>query len=185
MPLVILGLVGYRFKDLRKAAASGKVSYPGFIAVFFGALLFFTGHRIAQPRFAAVGLPILLWGACHFLWGWRVAKIVLFPLIFFWLVIPWPHFYRVQTPFLLWMASLSHYACFLFGVETKLQGLVLMPMNGDLQPIYIGLGCSNDALHLLALLMISAAWAYVARIKTWQKILFFSPRCRSPFSSMR
>ena len=89
--IMILGLLCYRFKDLRDAARAGQGSYLGLIAVFIGALLYVLSHRLVQPRFSAFGLPLLLWGACHFLWGWRVAKITFFPLIFYWLAIPAEH----------------------------------------------------------------------------------------------
>ena len=173
MPFLILGLIGYRFKDLRKAAVSGRVSYAGLIAVFIGALLFFASHRLPQPRFAALGLPILLWGACHFLWGWRVAKIVFFPLIFFWLVIPTPSIQYVTPYIRLWVVSLSHHLSSLCGVETTIEGTMIFPVAGDWPPLQFARGCSNQIYALLPLLVISAGWAYVAKIRIWQKVLFF------------
>lgn len=173
MPFVILGLIGYRFKDLLNAAASGRVSYPGLIAVFFGALLFMVSYRVIQPRFSAVGLPILLWGACHFLWGWRVAKIVFFPLIFFWFVIPCPYFHNAMDQFRVLVVSLAHHCSSLCGVETKIQGTMICLVQGDWPPLQFGGGCSNRIYALMPLLMISAGWAYVAKIRMWQKVLLF------------
>lgn len=173
MPVVILGLIGYRFRDLRNAAVSGRVSYTGLIAVFFGALLFFASHRIPQPRFAAVGLPILLWGACHFLWGWRVAKIVFFPLILFWLIIPTPRFHFITTHFQLWVVSLTHYFSAVCGVKTVIQGTTILPVTGDWPILHISMGCSNQIYALMPLLLISAGWAYVAKIRKWQKAVLF------------
>lgn len=52
-------------------------------------------------------------------------------------------------------------------------GTMILPVNGDLKPIYFGMGCSNGVPHLMALLLIAAGWAYVAKIRMWQKALLF------------
>lgn len=174
MPFVILGLISYRFRDLRKAAVSGRVSSAGLIAVFFGALFFVVSYRIILPRTSAMGLPILVWGACHFLWGWRVAKIVFFPLMFFWISVPMPPSTQyITTHFQLWVVSLSHHLSSLCGVETTIHGTMICLVEGDLSPLEFGGGCSNRIYTLLPLLMISAGWAYVAKIRMWQRVLLF------------
>lgn len=171
-PFVILGLIIYRFKDLREAAANDKGSFLGLIAVFVGAALYAISYRTFQPRIAAGGLPFLLWGACHFLWGWRVAKILTFPLFFFWLAVPLPSFQQATTHLQLIATSLAHHGSSLFGVETKVMGTTILPVKGDWKPLEIATGCSGIR-SLMALLMISAAWAYVAKIHLWQKAVLF------------
>lgn len=171
-PFVILGLIIYRFKDLREAAANDKGSFLGLIAVFVGAALYAIAYRTFQPRIAAGGLPFLLWGGCHFLWGWRVAKILIFPLFFFWLAVPLPSFQQATTHLQLIATSLAHYGSALFGVETMVKGTTILPVTGDWKPLDIATGCSGIR-SLMALLMISAAWAYIAKIKLWQKTVLF------------
>lgn len=171
-PFVILGLIIYRFKDLREAAANDRGSFLGLIAVFAGAAFYAIAYRTFQPRIAAGGLPFLLWGACHFLWGWRVAKILIFPLFFFWLAVPLPSFQQATTHLQLLATSLAHHGSSLFGVETKVMGTTILPVHGDWKPLEIATGCSGIR-SLMALLMISAAWAYVAKIRLWQKALLF------------
>ena len=173
MPIMIVGLIAYRFRDLREAALRDRVSYFGLIAVFAGALLYAISQRFLMPRTSALGLPILLWGACHFLWGWSVARIVFFPLIFFWLVIPTPSFNNITTHIRIWVVSLSHHLSSLSGVETKIQGTMICLIEGNLSPLQFGGGCSDRIYALLPLLMISAGWAYVAKIRMWQKVLLF------------
>ena len=171
-PFVILGLIIYRFKDLREAAANDKGSFWGLIAVFVGAVLYAIAYRAFQPRIAAGGLPFLLWGGCHFLWGWRVAKILIFPLFFFWLAVPLPSFQQATTHLQLIATSLAHHGSALFGVETIVKGTTILPVTGDWKPLDIATGCSGIR-SLMALLMISAAWAYIAKIKLWQKAVLF------------
>lgn len=169
-PFVILGLVIFQFKKLKTLA--GEPDYLGLIPVLVGAVLYAIAYRTLQPRIAAGGLPFLLWGGCYFLWGWRVARILAFPFFFFWLAIPLPSFQQATTHLQLLATSLAHHGSSLFGVETRVVGTTILPLKGDWQPLDIATGCSGIR-SLMALLMISAAWAYVANIKIWQKAALF------------
>jgi exosortase len=171
-PFVILGLIIYRFRDLREAAAKDTGSFLGLIAVFIGAALYVIAYRTFQPRIAAGGLPFLLWGGCYFLWGWKVAKILIFPLFFFWLAVPLPSFQQATTHLQLIATSMAHHGSGLFGVDTYVKGTTILPVHGDWKPLDIATGCSGIR-SLMALLMISAAWAYVAKIRLWQKVVLF------------
>lgn len=169
-PFVILGLIIYQFKGMR--AVAGKGSGLGLVAVFIGAALFVISYRTFQPRIAAGGLPFLLWGGCYYLWGWRVARMLAFPFFFFWLAIPLPSFQQATTHLQLLATSLAHHGSNLFGVETVVRGTTILPVTGDWKPLDIATGCSGIR-SLMALLMISSAWAYVAKIKLWQKAILF------------
>lgn len=173
MPIMILGLIAYRFRDLRDAARCDRVSHFGLIAVFAGALIYAVSYRLFLPRILACGLPLMLWGACHFLWGWRVARIVFFPLMFFWLVIPMPSIQYITTHIRLWVVALAHHFSSLCGVETTVAGTMICLVEGDLSPLQFGGACGDRIYALLPLLMISSGWAYVAKIRMWQKVLLF------------
>ena len=170
LPFVILGLLIIQFRNLREAA--GKGSYLGLIAVLIGAALYAISYRTLQPRIAAGALPMILWGGCYFLWGWRVARILLFPLFFFWLAVPLPSFQQGTTHLQLLATSLAHHLSGVFGVDTIVKGTTILPVDGDWEPLEIATGCSGIR-SLMALVMISAAWAYLAKIKMWQKTLLF------------
>jgi len=81
-PFVIAGLIFYRLKDLRAAAGreSGWESGWGLLAVLVGVLFYVAAYRTLQPRIAMAGLPFIVWGGAWYLWGWRVAKLLTFPL---------------------------------------------------------------------------------------------------------
>lgn len=169
-PFVITGLIIYKFKELRAAVSEG--SAWGLLAVFVGAAFYAVAYRTLQPRIAIGALPFLLWGAAWFLWGWRVAKLLLFPLFFFWLAVPLPTFQQATTHLQLLAAQMAHHGSSLFGVETYTDGTTILPVKGDWAPLSIAHGCSGIR-SLMALLMISAAWAYVAKISLWKKVLLF------------
>lgn len=170
IPFIIAGLILYRFKEIRAAVTPG--SLWGLVSVVVGCLLYVAAYRTLQPRVAVFGLPFILWGAAHFLWGWRVAKLLAFPLFFLWISIPLPTFQQATTHLQLLATALAHHGSNLLGVETYTQGTTVLPVKGDWKPLSIAHGCSGIR-SLMALLMISAAWAYVARMAMWKRILLF------------
>lgn len=171
-PFLITGLILYRLTDLRSVVNRG--SWLGLVVVFLGALCYAAAYRTLQPRVAIGALPLLLWGSAYFLWGWQVAKLLAFPLFFFWLAIPLPSFQQATTHLQLLATQLTHLGSGLCGVETYTQGTDILPVKGDWPPLSIAGGCSGIR-SLMALVMISAAWAYVAKIALWKKaFLFFS-----------
>jgi exosortase len=169
-PFVIAGLIFYRLKDLKVAA--GKESGWGLLAVLVGVLFYVAAYRTLQPRIAMAGLPFIVWGGAWYLWGWRVAKLLTFPLFFFWLAIPLPSFQQATTHLQLIATSMAHHGSGLFGVETYVEGTKVLPLKGDWEPLDIAAGCSGIR-SLMALLMISAAWAYIAKMALWKKVLLF------------
>lgn len=169
-PFVIAGLIIYRIKDLK--ATVGEGSYWGLCVVFVGVLLYAAAYRTLQPRIAMGGLPFILWGATWYLWGGRVAKTLMFPMFFFWLAIPLPSFQQATTHLQLLATAMAHHGSGVFGVETYVEGTKVLPIKGNWEPLDIAKGCSGIR-SLMALLMISAAWAYIAKIALWKKVLLF------------
>ncbi|MCF7674032.1 MAG: exosortase/archaeosortase family protein [Akkermansiaceae bacterium] len=169
-PFLITGLIIYRFQSLRSAV--GKGSWLGLAVVLLGALFYAAAYRTLQARVAVGALPIILWGSALYLWGWQVAKLLAFPLFFFWLAIPLPGFQQATTGLQHLAAQLAHLGSGLCGVETIVKGTDILPVKGDWQPLSIAGGCSGIR-SLMALLMISATWAYVAKISLWKKALLF------------
>lgn len=170
VPIVMVGLIIYKWKVLKAAVGEGR--YIGLAAVFIGALLYVAAYRTIQPRLAVGGLPFILWGSACCLWGFQVAKILTFPLFFLWLAVPLPSFQQATTHLQLLATFLAHHGSSLFGVDTIVEGTSILPVKGDWKPLEIAHGCSGIR-SLMALLMISAAWAYVAKIKLWQKVVLF------------
>ena len=169
-PFLIAGLIIYRFKDLRAVAGGG--SYWGLSVVILGVLLYAIACRTLQPRLAMGALPFLLWGSALYLWGAQVAKMLAFPIFFFWLAIPLPGFQQWTTHLQLIATSMAHHGSGLFGVETYVEGTKVLPLKGDWKPLDIAAGCSGIR-SLMALLMISAAWAYIAKMALWKKCVLF------------
>jgi exosortase len=169
-PFVIAGLIFYRRKDLRVLANDGTLW--GLLVVLVGVMCYVAGYRALQPRIAMGGLPFVLWGSCLYLWGWQVGRLLLFPLFLFWLAVPLPSFQQATTHLQLLATSMAHHGSELFGVQTYVEGTTVLPLKGDWKPLDIAKGCSGIR-SLMALLMISAAWAYIARMALWKRVLLF------------
>jgi exosortase len=169
-PLVIVGLIVHRWKSLRELAGAGD--WRGLLPVLAGVLLFAAAYRTLQPRVAVGALPMLLWGGAWCLWGWPLAKALTFPLFFFWLAIPVPTFLQATNGLQIVATSLAHHGSGLFGVDTVVQGTEIASAAGKWEPLEIAKGCSGIR-SLMALLMIAGAWAYVAPMALWKRVLLF------------
>lgn len=169
-PLIIVGLVCHRFGRLKESAGQGSV--VGLLVVLIGALLYVIAYRTLQPRVAVGALPVLLWGSSLYLWGWATARQLFLPLFFFWLAIPLPSFQQATTHLQLMATSFAHYGASLFGVETLVQGNMISSIHGGWDPLEIAKGCSGIR-SLMALLMISGAWACIADMALWKRAVLF------------
>jgi len=170
VPFVIVGLIIYHFKGLKAAVSEG--SHWGLLAVVAGTFFYLVGYRTLQPRITIGALPFLLWGSAYYVWGWRTARLLIFPLFFIWLAVPLPSFQQATVHLQRLATQLAHHGSDLLGVATYVQGTKVLPVKGNWEPLDIAGGCSGIR-SLMALLMISAAWAYVAKIAFWKKVVLF------------
>lgn len=171
-PLIIAGLIAHRFRSVK--AEVGRECKWGLAVVVLGALLYAVAYRTIQPRVAMGALPILLWGSALYLWGWAAARWLMLPLFFFWLAIPVPAFQQATNQMQLMATSMAHHGSGLFGVETLVNGNEISSAQGKWEPLEIAKGCSGIR-SLMALLMISGAWACMANMSWWKRgILFVS-----------
>src|SRR5207302_4057316 len=75
---ISLALVWYHRKKLQAAPKRG--SNWGLPILAVGFLILLLGTRASQPRISMAALPVLLFGIVIFLWGWRVGRILAFPI---------------------------------------------------------------------------------------------------------
>lgn len=169
-PLIVAGLIFHRFQALK--AVVGKPVGWGLLVVLIGAALYAAGYRTLQPRVTVGALPVILWGGAWYLWGTQVAKKLVFPLFFFWLAVPLPSFQQATVQLQIIATEGSHQVASLFGVDTIVKGTDISPAHGNWEPLKIAGGCSGIR-SLMALLMISGAWAYVSNMANWKRVLLF------------
>ena len=153
----VLFLVGYHRNQL--AAAPKEGSNWGLLFVAAGVLAFVVAARTVQARLAIVALPLLVFGAIYYLWGGRVARILLFPCALLIFAVPFGALeqatFQLQFTITGIVGALSH----LFGIKIQAVGTTLSaavvsaadkPWNFD-----IAEGCSGIR-SLMAMTMITA-----------------------------
>jgi exosortase len=172
VPIISVGLVIWRWPQFRKAAdlPKGRWTWVGLGVALLGAGLFVMAHRSGQARLAAGGLPMILWGCAWYLYGGAVAKLALFPCFLFWLAIPVPQFQQATTHLQILSTKLAQIGCGWFGVETEVRGTQIFSFSDKWEPLEIDEGCGGIR-SLMALILISTVWAYVARMSLWKKAL--------------
>lgn len=173
VPLISVGLIVWHWPSLREAArarGANKGAWLGLAVAVVGALFFVLSHRTGQARLAVGGLPMILWGCSWYFWGWRVAKLTAFPCFLFWLAIPVPQFQTATVKLQVLSTKLAQLGCGLFGVETEVRGTQIISLSEKWQPLEIDEACGGIR-SLMALILIAAVWAYVAKMSLWKKAL--------------
>lgn len=168
VPVIMVGLIAFQWKSLRQAAGPG--TWAGLPMVILGCLFFVAAQRTGQPRLAVGGLPMILWGSSLYLWGWKVGRSLFFPLFFLFLAIPVPEFQQATTRLQILSTHLAQWGSGLFGIQTVVQGTQIFSSGGKWEPLSIDEGCGGIR-SLMALIMISSVWAYLAPISLWKKAL--------------
>ncbi len=172
-PFLIAVMLFIKRRDIKKVFLqtdyrAGNVL--GVLAVVIGCLCFMVAYRTIQPRISMGALPIILSGCVCYLWGLRVAIATAFPLFFFWLAIPLPSFQQATVNLQHISTDLAHEISSLLGVETTVKGTEISAADGSWANLSVAGGCSGIR-SLMALLMISAAYAYIATMAVWKKSL--------------
>ena len=174
VPLITIGLIAWQWKHLRQVATKGNLL--GALVALAGAFFFVLAHRTGQARLAVGGFPMVLWGSAWFLYGNQVARLTFFPFFVFWLAIPVPQFQQATTHLQILSTKLSAIGCGWLGIETEVRGTQIASLADKWDPLEIDDGCSGIR-SLMALILISTVWAYLAKMSLWKKVLL----CLSAF----
>lgn len=169
VPIIVFMLYHAR-KEI--AQAPKIIDWRGLILFIPAGLMLMLSFRVGQPRVAVGALPLILLGGAWYLAGSRTARLCAFPLLFFWLCIPLPSFQQATVQLQIIATELGHLGSSLLGVDTYLQGTNIRSTGGHWDAFNIAGGCSGMR-SLMALIMLSAAWAYLSDLKFWKKCVLF------------
>ncbi len=168
VPLLSIYMLVHACGKLRETRFEG--SLHGLWFIILGALLFLAAVRTQQGRLAIGGLPFLLSGAVWCYWGRLAALRCAFPLFFLWMSIPLPGFQQATVGMQLMATKAAHIFSGLFGVETVVEGTNITFAKGNWDSYSIAGGCSGMR-SLMALIMVSCAWGYLAdKLTLWKRI---------------
>ena len=166
---ISLYLVWYHRGRLEAAPKAG--SNLGLVFVALGILFFVVGARTLQPRLALMALPALLFGATMFLWGWKVARIVLFPCAFLLFMIPVAALEQATFRLQFVITGAIGILTKLVGISVQAVGTTLTARDGSFN-FEIAEGCSGIR-SLAAMSMVTAIYVHLTQRAVWKKIVIF------------
>lgn len=169
VPLLSGYMLVHAVSGLRGQKTTG--SLHGLWLAALGALFCVLAVRTQQGRVAIGALPFLLTGAVWCYWGGRAAARCAFPLFFLWMSIPLPGFQQATVGMQLLATQAAHWGAGLCGVQTIVEGTNITSATGQWDTYSIAGGCSGMR-SLMALIMISIAWGYLAdKLALWKRIV--------------
>jgi len=166
MPAVTAWLVWRKRFEL--FAAPRSRSWVGLALVVAALLLFFVGHKAIQWRLLIISMALLLWAIPFYLWGWRVAKLLAFPIGILLLAVPIEAISELSSPLKRLVSAMSAVLLNMGGVPVQLDGARLYSMPHGRFQLEVADACSGIR-SLIALVTLATVYGYVARDKQWQR----------------
>ncbi len=169
IPLVSAGLVWYRRDKLREATT--RVSLLG-LAVVVGALaLHWAGARAEEPRLSLVALIGLIWGIPFYLYGWGVARWLMFPCVYLVFAVPLNFLDAVSVRLQLIMSTWSAWALNAIGLPAERNGTQIFSLCGGFD-FEVAAPCSGLR-SILAITALTAVYGYLTQRRLWKQWALF------------
>ena len=169
IPLVALGVVWYRRHDL--ARAEKYVSLMGLLMLVGALFLHWLGAKSQHPRLSLVALIGILWSVPFYLYGWQVAKILLFPCAYLVFCVPLNFLDALTFPLQMIMIKSASAMLNGLGLEVETVGtsmtIVASGANFD-----VAAPCSGLR-SLLAMTALTAVYAYLTQPDLLRKWVLF------------
>ncbi|BDS06744.1 hypothetical protein NT6N_17840 [Oceaniferula spumae] len=177
IPFLFVAFVVMAWDTMRKEPV--KPMLLGLVPVLFGIVLYVASARTLQPRIALIGVPFLIVGGVSYLFGWRVARHMLFPAFFWYFAIPVPGIQQATSFLQVAVTESCYRAGLLVGMNIVNTGNEIHSADNSWNTLDIAAGCSGIR-SLMALVMISAIYAYYTQKELWKKAFLFA--CALPLA---
>ena len=177
IPFLFIAFVYMAWGSMKKEPV--KPMLLGLVPVIFGILLYVASARTLQPRIALIGIPFLIVGGVSYVFGWRVAKHMLFPAFFWYFAIPVPGIQQATNFLQVAVTQSCYQAGLLVGMDIVNTGNEIRSADDSWNALDIAAGCSGIR-SLMALIMISAIYAYYTQKELWKKAFLFA--CSLPLA---
>lgn len=177
VPFLFVFLVARRLPQV--IAAPARPSAWGLAMVVVGALFFVAAVRVFQPRVALGGLPFIVLGGLAWWRGWQVARLLAFPVLLLYFVIPVPGMIQATNGLQLLATKSAYYLSKVFGIQASLSGNDIFSIPMEKWNFNIAEGCSGVR-SLMALTLVSAVYAHLTQKTLWKKVVIFA--CSVPLA---
>jgi len=168
IPFVSLILIWMKRDEL--FAAKKRVSLLGLYVIISALLLHWVGAKIQQTRFSLMSLILLIWGIPFYFYGWKVAKLLIFPVSYLIFCVPLNFLDTLSSPLQILVSRISDVFLNGMGIECYRSGTVLeSPYFASLN---VEAPCSGLR-SLLAMTAIAAVYAYFTQKTLLRKWVLF------------
>ncbi|MDK2858658.1 MAG: hypothetical protein PWQ89_1777 [Verrucomicrobiota bacterium] len=171
IPFVSLGVIWYKRKEI--FSIETKVDWRGLVMVIGALFMHWLGAKMQQTRISLMSLILLIWGIPFYLFGWQLAKKLIFPCSYLIFCIPLNFLDVVAFPLRMFSTEVTTGMLNGIGIEAHRSGTAIftlaMPGGFDVADPCSGLR------SLLAMTALTAVYAYVTQqtlLKKW--ILFMT-----------
>ncbi len=169
VPLIAIGLIYWHWESLLKAPKKG--SNWGLLPLLGGILLFLAAVRCLQPRLAIAAIPFLLYGSVLFVCGKASARIVFFPSIFLFFMVPVAALEQATFRLQFIVTEAVGFLSNILGIGIAAMGTTLTATDGAFN-FEIAEGCSGIR-SLAAMTMLTAAYVYITQDRLWKQVVIF------------
>ena len=171
IPLVSLGVIWYRRNEI--FSVKTQVDWRGLGIIVLALAIHWIGAKMQQTRISLMSLILLIWGIPFYLFGWQMAKQLIFPCSYLIFCIPLNFLDVIAFPLRMFSTSMATGILNGVGIEAVRNGTAIlipsMPTGMDVADPCSGLR------SLLAMTALTAVYAYFTQktfIRKW--ILFIA-----------
>lgn len=170
LPLASLYALWRRRREI--AAAPRRTDWRGALVVAAALVLHWLGVLAQQPRVSAVGFILVLWGLPFLIYGYGLARWLLFPCAYLLLAIPLNFIDSMTAPLRLFATAVSAAMLNGFGLEVQRVGAGLFSAAGNAFSFNVAPECSGLR-SLLAMTALMAFYAWLTQKTLFKKWLLF------------
>ncbi|MBW7908151.1 MAG: exosortase/archaeosortase family protein [Kiritimatiellae bacterium] len=170
VPFVSIAVVWMKRREL--AAAPKAISKVGLSLVIFALMLHWLGAKAQQTRLSLFGMLLLIWAIPFYFYGWRTAKLLIFPCSYLIFCIPLNFLDSLTFPLRLLAASLSTGFLNGVGIAAERSGSAIYSMAAGGFNFDVADPCSGIR-SLLALTALTAVYAYFTQKTLIRKWILF------------
>ncbi|NLB66707.1 MAG: exosortase/archaeosortase family protein [Lentisphaerae bacterium] len=167
LPLASLAALWIRRRDI--AAAPRRVDWRGAPVVVLALAMHWVGVLAQQPRISAASLILLLWGLPFLLYGWSLARWLVFPCSYLFLAIPLNFIDSMTTPLRHFATAAATVVLRGFGLDVYRVGVGLYSGDNSSFAFHVAPECSGlrSLLAMTALIGFYAWWSQKTFGKKW------------------
>ena len=175
LPLASLAAVWMRRREI--AAAPRRPNGRGAAVVALALFLHWAGVLAQQPRISAAGFILLLWGLFYLVYGYGLARWLLFPCGYLFLAIPLNFIDSMTAPLRTFATAVSAALLNGFGVHVVRVGSGLFSAADNAFAFTVAPECSGlrSLLAMTALMGFYAWYSQKSTAKKWILFLFSVP----------